>query len=341
MTRDLSALKNMDDTAFVKAVEPDLHELEDIRLVKLAQYKRRKHIGTIIACIGVPFTALIDYMLLFGGWLVSSSSDDSAAGLTIAFLAALWWWVSGPKRQYARNYKKTILPKIAQTLGNLTYNPNGKLIINDYRKTKIVPNYDYAKFEDHFAGEYKGTHIELSEIELEDERGSGKHRRRVTTFKGLVFLIDVPKTFFGHTILKPNQGSVFEWLNEKTLGLERADLVSPEFEKIYDAYTNDQVEARYLIHPVMIEKFTALSREYDGQGRVLAAYFEGKLLLMLPTQKNHFEPADIHIAATNIESLLEMKRELTAVLSIVDQLELIDFSHIARAPEAKSSDAAA
>lgn len=339
MVADLSALIDIDDETFAKEVEPDLVELEDIRILKIAAYEGRQKLGSLIALVGTPITGFIDYMMLFGGWL-SSSSDDSGAGLTIAFLGALWWWVSEPKRQYTRSYKEKILPKIAKTLGNLTYCAKGRVIVDGLKGTKIVPKYNKKRCEDYFEGEYKGTQIKLSEMKLQYESGSGKNKSTKTVFEGIAFLIDVPKKIFGHTILKPNQHGFFEWINEKNLDLDRANLVSPEFEDIYDVYTNDQVEARYLVHPVMIEKFTALSKEYEG-GKLSAAYYQGKLLLLLPSKKDHFEPADIKVEATNIATLLDMKHELTTVLSIVDQLELIDIKRDVPPLEVKNSDAAA
>jgi hypothetical protein len=317
MVEDLAQLKNMDDAALAAQLRPELDALEIIRHAKLKILALRKKIATPIAIVGVPITGFIDYMLLLGGW----RGDDPAAGLTIVFLGALWYWVTEPKRQYVKSYKKKILPQIAQTLGNLHYIAKGKLIVDSLKLSKIVPRYNRQECEDYFFGEYKGAKIELSEIKLEYESGSGDDKTVKTVFDGLVFLINVPKDIFGHTVLRPNQAGFFEWFSEKSLGLERANLVSPEFEDIYDVYTNDQVEARYLVHPKMIENFTALSKEYEG-GRLSAEYYNGRLLLLLPSKAKHFEPAGIHIEATNIDTLIEMKHELISVLSIVDELEL-------------------
>ncbi len=317
MVDDLAQLKNMDDESLAAQVKPELEALELVRHAKLKVMALRKKAVRPIILIGLPFTGLIDFMLLFGRWF----DGDNFGGLSIIFLGGLWYWVTEPKRQYTKNYKEEILPQIAQSLGNLKYLAKGKLIVDSLKSSKIVPHYNRQKCEDYFYGEYKGAKIELSEIKLEYESGSSDDRTVDVVFDGLVFLIDVPKDVHGHTVLLPNKNGFFEWFNKKSLGLERADLVSLEFEDIYDVYTNDQVEARYLVHPKMIESFTALSKEYEG-GKLCAEYYNGRLLLLLPTKENHFEPADIHIEATNIATLIEMKHELVTVLSIVDELEL-------------------
>jgi len=42
------------------------------------------------------------------------------------------------------------------------------------------------------------------------------------------------------------------------------------------------------------------------------------------SRHNHFEPADLHIPASDPDSLLEMKREIGQILSIIDKLRLYD-----------------
>ena len=317
MGADLAQLKEMDDEMLAAQVKPELEALENIRHEKLHALRRRQKLAIPISCVCAPITGFVDFMLLIGEW----GGGDGGFGVSILFFGLLWYWVSEPKRQYAKSYKKKILPQIAKTLGNLHYIEKGKLIVDTLKASKIVPSYNRHDCEDYFFGEYKGTKIELSEVELKYRSKSGDDETITTVFDGLVFLIDVPKQIFGHTVLRPNQHGFFEWFNEKSLGLERADLVSLEFEDIYDVYTNDQVEARYLVHPKIIENFTALSKEYEG-GRLLAEYYNGRLLLMLPSKAKHFEPASIHVEATNIKTLIELKRELVSVLSIIDELEL-------------------
>ena len=88
-------------------------------------------------------------------------------------------------------------------------------------------------------------------------------------------------------------------------------------------FTNDQTEARYLIDPNMIERIKALAGLYETDG-ISAAYYEDKMLLLLPTKKNFFEPADIKVKATDPESVISMKREVGHMMHLVDHLELYD-----------------
>jgi hypothetical protein len=164
----------------------------------------------------------------------------------------------------------------------------------------------------------------MAEMTLEQRRKPGKKTRHVTVFRGICILVKPPKPRFqGHTVLVRDKVDGFDWLNESALGLTRADMVDIVFEKKYDVFTSDQVEARYLIHPAAIERINNLA--VSGQAAtVMMSYYKGSVLIMLPSQKKFFEPPDLQAAsATDTQSILAIKRELTAVLGLVDELELL------------------
>lgn len=323
LAQDISSdIKIISDEEFTENARSQIEYLEDLRLSKLSVYNWRKKIGSGIAVVGVPICGWIDYLLLS----VQSSGDDDAFGVTVALIAGIIWWVTQPKRQYVKAYKSEILPRIAKLLGNLDYSVNGKINMAKLKPSKILPSHNTYSSEDYFSGTYKGVGIEIAETELVS--GSGKNRK--TKFKGLFFLLNLNrKNFHGHTILLSNTTKVQEWFQEKKSGLKKANMVSPEFEKRYDCYTNDQVEARYLLDPVMIEKLQDLRLSYftysNGVHKQISAAFFGKtfLFIMLPSKHNHFEHANIHVSAMNVGVIKSMRRELQSVLSLIDYLEFV------------------
>lgn len=307
---------DLSDEAFIAQSRPKLEELEHIRVKKHAAYKVRRKIAIPIAVVITPILGWIDWILLM--W--QRGNDDSLAGLSVAALAGLWWWASAPKRQYARAYKKDILPDIARLFGDFTYEPKGKISMDQMKPSKIVPGHTSYQSEDYFTGSYKQVGINFSEIHLRQK--SGKNTR--TVFKGLAILLNQgTKKFHGHTILTKDQGTIGGWFKKQSTKLERADLVDPEFEKLFDVFTDDQVEARYLIDPAIIERIKGLYDEYDGN-QLMAAFYHDHVLILIGSNKNHFEPADIAVPATDEAGLLAMKHEIGQILSIIDQLDLYD-----------------
>lgn len=314
MKNELENLRGKTDQAFLEETAPALKLLEEVRLKKLASYLWRKKAGTVLAIFLTPLCGWIDWLILG----MQSGNDDKAAGITFVVLGLLFGWATQPVRQYTKIYKDDILPKIAALFGNLTYSARKKIPMEEMKPSEIVPSHTGYSSEDCFEGSYRGVSISLAEIKLTQKQGKSTR----TVFRGLAILISHPKPkFLGHTIVCSNQNVAGKWFLEKTTGLDRADLVDPGFEKIYDVYTSDQVEARYLIDPVMIETFKSL-RELFGASALMAAYYKNRSLILVATEKNHFEPPDIQAPATGEEGIMRMKHELEQVLSLIDRLEM-------------------
>jgi hypothetical protein len=314
---DFDSIGKEDSVDFFHRVKPQLEKMEKVRAEKYESYIWRRKIGAWIATAVTPLTAWVDYNLLF---IWSKSSDDSGAGLTFAVLGGLYAWVTAPKRAYAKAYKQEIMPDIAALFG-LRFDVDGKIPMHAMQPTKIIPSHDRYTSEDYFEGEHKGAMVKFSEIHLEQRRRSKKRTYYVTVFKGMAIMIDLPKAkFYGHTVLTADSPDALEWVREKSIGLQRADLVDPEFEKKYSVFTNDQVEARYLIHPAMIERIVQIQHSHVSGG-ISASYHNKRILILIETKKNLFEPADITIPATDAEALSALRQEVSETLSLVDYFE--------------------
>lgn len=303
------------EDGFLAACRPKLQALEAIRLSKRAQFLRRKKVGIPIGAIMTPFLGFIDYWLL----LLQRGNDDGAAGLSVLALMGLWFWINAPKRHYAKAYKTEILPDIARLFGDFTYDAKGKIPMDVMKPSKIVPHHTGYKSEDSFDGHHKGMRISFSEIKLVKQSG----KSTVTVFDGLAVLLSQgTRKFYGHTVLLRDKGKISEWVKSKTSALKPANLVDPEFEALFDVFTTDQVEARYLIDPMIIENIKALYDDYNGND-LRVAFYDDHVLILIASNRNHFEPADIHTPATDEAELLGMRDEIGRILSIVDQLNIL------------------
>ena len=313
-------IRNQEDKQFLEESKDALDRLEDVRLEKLENFEKRKKLGMPAAAILTPISGYIDYWLL----MLQSGSDDGIIGLTALVLGGLYWWVTKPRREYRTAYKSDILPRLAKLFGDFQYSLDASIDMIKMMPSKIVPHHDKYETEDYFIGTYKGVDIEFSEIDLKEKRRSKNRTYYVTIFKGLAVLLKTRnKKFYGHTILDRNKGKVGEWFKQRTISLERAEMVDPEFEELFDCYTNDQVEARYLIDPIMIESLKNLFKEYDGN-KMMVAFYKDKMLILVGSNKNHFEPANIYTPAANPAGILKMKHEIHQILSIIDKLSLYD-----------------
>ncbi len=62
---------------------------------------------------------------------------------------------------------------------------------------------------------------------------------------------------------------------------------NPDFEKTFDVYSTDQIEARYLLSPSMMERLFALDREFNKN--ITISFRDSNILIAIPESRNHFE----------------------------------------------------
>ncbi|MCF6329430.1 MAG: DUF3137 domain-containing protein [Henriciella sp.] len=177
----------------------------------------------------------------------------------------------------------------------------------------LMPGFDSRKFEDMIQGERVGAHFSLVECKLTEQRGSGKSRRTVTTFQGLLFHIEYPDSFLGRTMIA-RQGWWKGWFGDKSL--QKVDLVAKELEDNFTIYSNDQVEARALLTPDRMERLIALERHFKG-GR-LRGIFEGDHLTLALEAGDQFEAGSIWQPLVDPERYISALTEIGLVCDVID-----------------------
>lgn len=317
-------IAGLDDDAFLKACAPHLQKIEATRLDCFKSYKFRFNVFMFFLATAFVVAAL-SYLQIF--WTFQTTKVLIIAG--IFAMVGILAWMDRPVRKYESLYKELALPQIASLFGDFIYNPKSGINLDELYPSQILPDHDKAEFEDHFQGVYGGVNIEFCELFLQKEHRTQDEKGRTKVshfpvFRGVAILIDLNhKKFLGHTILLRNSGKIGQWLNEKMHDLKRAKMADVEFEKIYDVYTNDQVEARWLIDPVIIERLTTLYAECKAS-QLMAAFFDSKMLVLVANHLQRFEPPGLSTPATDPKALLGLKHEVGDIVTIIDKLKLYD-----------------
>ena len=76
-------------------------------------------------------------------------------------------------------------------------------------------------------------------------------------------MADLGRSFPGNTTVYRNR-----WIKLR-FGFPRVKLESPDFEKQFDVYGNDPVEARYLLTPLLMERILQLDQRF-GEGLTMS-----------------------------------------------------------------------
>lgn len=150
----------------------------------------------------------------------------------------------------------------------------------DFMRLKLLPQFNREEWEDEVAGDYSGVEFRLCEAHLKFKT-SGKRSSTRTVFRGQLLAIDYPKRFAGSTILLRDAG-LLNVLGKPSKSHSRVGLGSLAFEKAFEAWSTDQVEAHDLLDPVVLERFMELERLFGGK-KLRAAFDGGKLLIAIET----------------------------------------------------------
>ena len=177
----------------------------------------------------------------------------------------------------------------------------------------VTKTYDRSEFEDQISGEAHGAKFLLHEAHLEKEEGSGKNRKWVTKFRGQLLVIEFHQKFLGRTIVLRDKG----WLQRKKKNeMKRVGLVDPVFEKIFEAYGTDQVEARYLLTPTFMQRLVDLEHSVDGKN--IRFGFDGGHLFIAVETTNRYEAGSMFEPLTETSRTQKILDEIGAIYDVID-----------------------
>jgi hypothetical protein len=300
-------LTRLDEAGFALLYEgriaPCFAANEADRATAVVTLKRR---GLIGAPIVLALALLVGAAFREGGFVL--------AAVLFGGLGAAWW-AYAPVEAVRRRVKTQSLTAIAEAMGArfslAVPAPPG---LSRFRDLDLLPRYDISSFEDLFSGAHHGATFDLYEAHLQQRRRSGKRTTTVTVFRGQVIRLVFPRKFEGVTIVRRDAG-VFNFL--AGLGqLKRVGLVDPKFEKVFEVYGTDQVEARFLVHPAFMERLMEMEASLKGQ-RLRCAFQEGDLLIAIEGA-NLFEPGSMFEPLVSPARARRIVDELASLMRVVD-----------------------
>lgn len=307
-------LAHLDDATFqrlyAERIEPCFASNEAARLEAVKTFTQRLWIaGGIVLAVFVV-------VLLWTGEL--------GGGIGLGFMAAVFGGVFAyqPLAKFGKQLKQEYCSAIAQAM-NASFQVGGFAppSLERLKELRLLPSYHRSNFEDLFAGDHKGAHYDLYEGHLEQRTTDSKGRTRYTTvFRGQLIRMHFPREFLGCTIVRRDAGifNVFGGGENGGRKLERVRLVDSTFEKAFEVWGTDQVEARYLLHPVMMERLIDLEKGLKGK-RIRCA-FEGGDLLVAVEGGNLFEPGDLFKPLVDPTRARRIVDEIAGVIRVMDQV---------------------
>ncbi len=292
------------DALYKTRVEPLFAAGETERAGAVLTFRRRLSIGAPVA-VGAGVLVWLIFKELGAG--VIAGAFALVAAYAFAYL---------PLQKLGDRMKAESLNVIAQAIGvSFAVDGGTPPTMPRFREFDLLPSFDRSRYEDFFHGERLGCMFDLCEAVLEDERtDKDGDKSYVTVFRGQMIRIAFPKKFLGVTVVRRDAG-MFNAL--RGMGeLKRVGLGDSTFEKAFEVYSNDQVEARYLVHPVFMERLLALETAFKGKN--LRCGFEGGDLLIALEGPDRFEIGDM------FKPLADPTRARRIIDDIAEVMKLMD-----------------
>ncbi len=155
----------------------------------------------------VVLVAVITAILAFGVFLCSITQENDDIGeilmcVAIGIGVLGGWIIYSIRDNFISNLKKSCMGHIVQVFGNLSWTPHIDLI-DDYeaRNSELFAPYNRRTSDDSFSGEYKGINFKICETHMWREQGSGKNRRTIEVFKGVLVKFDFNKSINSKTVI--------------------------------------------------------------------------------------------------------------------------------------------
>ena len=287
------------------------YEIDRIAALKKSQSNKRK---------AIPFMILMPFFSFFLIFITEFNSNffEPLIWANIAAYSALYAYIRRSLTQYSSSIKSQIFPLILKFLGNFEYlSENKKIKLDEYKKYNIIPHHSRSSCEDYIRGDYKSVNLELFEARLERRKKRGYY----TVFSGLIIKLSVNKTFKGQTLIKTDKGFVGNWFSQAFNEFPRVHLEDPEFEKIFEVFSEDQVEARYLLTTSFMERLLEVRKIFKSD-KMQCSFLDQSLLMLLPIDKDMFEPGPITEPEDFIDDSKNILREMNSIFNICDTLKL-------------------
>lgn len=241
-------------------------------------------------------SAVVLLPLLAFAWFAPPLPLDLTAVVTFVAIALAGYWTWRPLAEARAVIKIGINSAIAKSFG-VAYSPEVEPgpEFDAARTYGLVPSFDRSQFEDRWHGTLEGHGFDLYETQLDERRGSGKNRRWVTVFRGVIIRMAFGRRFHSTTLLE-RAGAHRSWFglggtsNHVTFKghrLARVDQVHPAFGDVFALFSDDQVEARVLVHPSYVEHLLRLESAF-GAKELRALFVRGEVIIAVEG-RNLFE----------------------------------------------------
>ncbi len=277
---------------------PHLQSVENDRL-----YIKKRVIATLVIAL----------LLLFG---VAIIPNQIAMWVVIVTLLLTLLWTAGTAIvsyfTYRHEFKEKVVKEVVRFINtSYKYDAYQHINVDDFNLSNLFKKAEMSRGDDFITGNIHKTQFSYSEIIAGSVPNNNQNTKIKSVFRGLFFYADFNKELVGETYVLPDSaekllgkiGQKFQSVNSKG---ELVKLENIEFEKQFVVYGSSQVEARYVLTPVMMEAITKIQNKFKL--KLHFSFIGSRVNCALKFDKNLFEPRVMSsgVSFTDVEYMHEL-----------------------------------
>ena len=288
-------------------VESDLNSIQNAENKRLSNAKRDKTLLQVFVTLSI-ILAIVVLALKLSPFVYIGS----VVLLLIPFVIK-WYYKSGLVKFVKSS---VILPALKKLRPNLTYNESHYITESQFNSSNLFRRADRYNGEDLISGNNGKTEFSFSEIHAEEEHTTTDSDGNTDTsystiFKGIFMIAEFNKIIKNETYVYTSGG---KWFSR----FKRVKMEDPLFEDRFNVYSNDQIEARYILTPAMMQRVSELEKRFNS--KLFMSFIGNNVFIALGNSKNYFEPNVSQ--EINEETISDVVAEIDSCIAIVDHLDL-------------------
>ncbi len=261
----------------------------------------------------------------YGGFIVNRMLLAVALSLTIL-------WIAGKLQPaFKRNYKTKVVSRLVQALEpDWNYDAKKHISEEEYINSNLFnQSYEHFGGDDLITGRIGDTEFQCSELHSQnshrttDSDGDSK-TEWTSVFHGFFFVAGFNKNFKGETYLVhgdlEHKAQTFRGSDRSPGSASRfAKLENKEFSEIFTVKTTDQVEARYILTPSMMEGLVRIYKSIEMPIHI--SFVDNKVFFAIRLTEDLFEPK-LMKSVLNKKEINKITNLLKLNRLLVDELQL-------------------
>ncbi|MFH6995011.1 DUF3137 domain-containing protein [Flavobacterium sp. FlaQc-48] len=304
------------------------HDTALQEVLNTLEEQRKKIASTYTTCYILFGLALL---IIVAGLLIGFAIVAVLAGLVPAIVGIVMYFrIDDDARQYKIAFKTKILGSALKKINDtLTLTPKSGLPEYEFISSELFTTEpDRYKTEDLINGTVEKTSFWFAEVhaeyKTERQTKNGTRTEWHTIFKGIIFVADFNKNFNVSTIVRPKSfgNAVGAWFSKNVFSFGNDEIVQLEntaFDNQFVTYSRNQIEARYILTPAMMERILNLNNKSNET--ISLSFLNSKMYIAFPLSSNYFE-APIHESLLTPDLLTEDLSIVQFMHDIVHELDL-------------------